>query len=173
WHHYFFGDYYEARYAQAGYRPWVDYRLGGRFPDPLYSYYRWHHRDNPRWDQSLRATYVARAEGTAPRPPRTLIEQQKQTTNVNVVVPIKNYNNPVYSLKPVTQVQVQEFRKTSEQLRAFSQKRSQAEIQVAKKQGGGKATAVKLDLQPPKFVLRGENVKPPPAPQVPKPTTTV
>src|SRR5262249_32291614 len=121
----------------------------------------------------LRATYVARAEGTAPRPPRTLIEQQKQTTNVNVVVPIKNYNNPVYSLKPVTQVQVQEFRKTSEQLRAFSQKRSQAEIQVAKKQDGGKATAVKLDLQPPKFVLRGENVNPPPAPQVPKPTTTV
>src|SRR5262249_1666821 len=84
------------------------------------------------------ATYVARAEGTAPRPPRTLIEQQKQTTNVNVVVPIKNYNNPVYSLKPVTQVQVQEFRKTSEQLRAFSQKRSQARIKRAKKQDRGK-----------------------------------
>ena len=40
--HYFFGDYFEARYRTAGYLPWFDYRIGRAAYDPIYSYYRVH-----------------------------------------------------------------------------------------------------------------------------------
>ena len=45
WGHYFFGDYYEARYTRFGFHPWHTY--GARFHDPLFSYYQWRHRGDP------------------------------------------------------------------------------------------------------------------------------
>src|SRR5439155_6532198 len=120
WHQYFFGDYFEPRYEKLGYRAWIDYRVGGRFPDPLYAYEHWRHRDNPRWEQTLRTTYVGRREGTVPRPPRDLVQQQK--TNVNVLVSVKQYKSPVYTMTPVSKTQLQQIRQTSEQLRVLSQK---------------------------------------------------
>src|SRR5262249_24851579 len=57
--HYYFGDYFDARYEQLGYTSWVDFRIGRSFHDPLYSYYRWEHRNNPLWERDLRQLYLA------------------------------------------------------------------------------------------------------------------
>ena len=69
------GDYFEARYAQRGFVPWVDYRIGRSAFDVNYAYYRHEFRGNPTWERGFRDLYVARREGTIPRPPRTLAQQ--------------------------------------------------------------------------------------------------
>jgi hypothetical protein len=56
--------------------PWYDYRLGQFAVDPIYGYYR-AHRPAADWDRQIRALYDARYAGTSPRPPRTLVEQQR------------------------------------------------------------------------------------------------
>jgi len=70
---YCFGDYFEPAYLRAGYRPWSVY--GPRRHDPLYSYYRGSHRDDPAWLRGVNATYAGRRDGSLTRPPRTLAEQ--------------------------------------------------------------------------------------------------
>jgi hypothetical protein len=70
---YYYGDWYGPRYAGLGFRPWHAY--GRAHHDPLFSYYRWHHRETPGWEAGLRTTYLARSAGTAPLPPRTLAAQ--------------------------------------------------------------------------------------------------
>ncbi len=70
---YYFGDYYDPGYLRAGYEPWCQY--GPRFRDPLYSYYRWAHRDDRGWLRGMTALYAGRRDGTLARPPHTLAEQ--------------------------------------------------------------------------------------------------
>jgi len=73
--HYCFGDYFEARYATAGYVAWPDYRVGRTGYDPTYAYFRQRHAADPRWEPALRDLYRARGAGEVPRPPRTLGQQ--------------------------------------------------------------------------------------------------
>ena len=49
--------------------------------DPIYSYYRVH-RPAADWDRQVRQLYEARYTGAAPRPARTLAEQQKTVAAV-------------------------------------------------------------------------------------------
>jgi len=81
---YYFGDYFDARYSQRGYVPWVDYRIGRSVYDANFAYYHTAFR-NAQWDQHLHALYTARREGTIPRPPRTLAEQTTVINNINQV----------------------------------------------------------------------------------------
>jgi len=73
--HYFFGDYYGARYAGFGYQPWVNF--GVRQYDPIFAYERWNNRQNAQWLANMRQVYDARVNGAQPLPPRTLADQQK------------------------------------------------------------------------------------------------
>jgi hypothetical protein len=73
--HYFFGDYYGGFYGRYGFRPWLAYANG--YGDPLFNYYRWRNRDNPRWYSNLYHTYEGRLHGTLARPARTLVEQNR------------------------------------------------------------------------------------------------
>src|SRR5262249_23152906 len=82
-HHYYFGDYFEQRYEKQGYVPWTRYHLPGAEWDCLFAYYRQHGGDR-RWEQSVRALYDARYAGQAPRPPRTLVEQETLVRKVTV-----------------------------------------------------------------------------------------
>jgi hypothetical protein len=113
-HHYWFGDYYH-HYAHFGFRPWYAYGAG-RFNDPLFSYYRWYHRNNyASWYGGLRNTFNGRVNGTIPVPPRTI-------TNVNVnnrttVNNFGNRNNTVVSnntlVQPLNQFSNDRFRLTT------------------------------------------------------------
>lgn len=73
--HYYFGDYFESRYATRGYQAWPDYRFGRNGYDPNYAYYRHRHAAEPLWEPALHNLYRARAAGEVARPPHTLVQQ--------------------------------------------------------------------------------------------------
>ncbi len=73
--HYYFGDYFEDRYAKRGFVAWTDYRPRKDMFDPNFAYFRHLHAAEPRWEASLRELYNGRRTGAVLRPPHTLIEQ--------------------------------------------------------------------------------------------------
>ena len=101
WNHYYFGDYYEPRYAQRGFTPWITYRSSNRLYDPLFSYYRWEHRSDPRWVQNIQNVFTGRRDGSMPRPPRTLAQagSTQQGANVNTVVSLDQWKSDQFKLQ--------------------------------------------------------------------------
>jgi hypothetical protein len=82
--HYFFGDFFEPRYRQAGFVPWVDYHPVRNLPDANFAYYRSEFGRAGRWDESLRALYSARQRGEIARPPHTFAQQTQVIQNLTV-----------------------------------------------------------------------------------------
>ncbi len=74
WNHYYFGDYYDNRYSQRGYLPWISYRNTARMYDPLFSYYRWQNRNDGRWYTNLQNNFNGRRDGSIARPGRTFAD---------------------------------------------------------------------------------------------------
>jgi hypothetical protein len=144
--HYYFGDYYDARYSRLGFVPWTEARFGRYVEDPLFTYYRRQHHDNPNWARETRDLYTMRRTNPTARPPRTLVQQQQivqniqnrtvNVTNINqvtAVTPITRVDNNVKRLQAVPQPQHQEFRKTATQFRSFSADRAKVEAQAAQR----------------------------------------
>ncbi len=84
-HHYYYGDYFEARYTDAGYVAFVDYRIGGHYHDPLFGYYA-HYPPSREWERETRAVYVGRFHGDVVRPPHTFAEQERQHVSLTVSI---------------------------------------------------------------------------------------
>jgi hypothetical protein len=118
--HYYFGDYFEARYTRLGYRSWfsVSFSRGYTY-DPLFSYYSVHYRRDPHWAPAIREVYVARYAGDMPRPPVRVgvsvnfnfntfagnpAMRQKYTniTRTTNIVNVTNVTNNVVNIKNVT-----------------------------------------------------------------------
>jgi hypothetical protein len=78
--HYFFGDYFGPDYQQAGFVPWLDFRLGRGAYDPLFAYYAHRYHDHG-WERDLRGLYAGRARGTIARPPDSLRQQERLLRN--------------------------------------------------------------------------------------------
>jgi hypothetical protein len=76
-HRYCFGDYFDARFLQHGFVPWVDYRLHRGIPEPLFGQFAWSHRTDVNWERNLRKLYDDRRVGIALRPPVSIAEQQR------------------------------------------------------------------------------------------------
>ena len=110
---YYFGDYYERRYVNAGYSAWCGVSLNvGRFAvsvgrpapvyDPLWDYYSLTFRNDPRWQASVTGLYTGRYNGDFARPPRTLVQQNtvvKNVTNITNVTNVNTVNNNVMVTK--------------------------------------------------------------------------
>ncbi|MBX9623950.1 MAG: hypothetical protein K2X82_09095, partial [Gemmataceae bacterium] len=106
---YYFGDYYEPRYATVGFRPWcapllarpglnINIGIGGgrRWAyDPLWSYYSVAYRDTPRWSAGVGDVFAGRYRGDIPRPPRTLVQQNTAITNITNVTNVTNVTNNI------------------------------------------------------------------------------
>lgn len=112
YHHYYFGDYYDATYVKRGYSPWVDYRVHGAVVDPLYGYYRWNYRKDVRWEKELRTVYTTRRENTATRPPRTLALQEKVAADpaLRAATSLQQFKSKSFKLETVSKTQVEEIR---------------------------------------------------------------
>ena len=75
--HYYFGDYYDARYARQGIYPWYVSQTEHRWNDPIYEQERWRQlRRDPQWDAHQRQAFDQRVQNPQSRPPRTLQDQQ-------------------------------------------------------------------------------------------------
>lgn len=74
--HYYYGDYYDRRYEDRGYRPWYKERGGHRGYDHNYAGYRREQLDrDPRWDMHIDEQFRRRRERVEERPPATLALQ--------------------------------------------------------------------------------------------------
>jgi hypothetical protein len=170
--HYCFGDFYEPRYARLGIFPWFSVGFGrSRFHDPLWDYYRWRFRDQPRWADNIRAMHDARREGRQPRPPRTFREQQQLVArggdvNVQVSVPIRNITkvDNTVKLRQVSKTELQQVQKTAQQIQRVRQERTKIEAKA--RAGGKREQPVKINQ--PRAQLRADgaarpkDVPPPP-----------
>ncbi|HMF10969.1 MAG TPA: hypothetical protein VKE94_01650, partial [Gemmataceae bacterium] len=78
--HFCFGDFFDARFARAGFVPWFDFRLGRQTFDPDFTFFR--HFQGQQWERGMRDLFAARREGTIARPPHTLVQQQKVIQNI-------------------------------------------------------------------------------------------
>ncbi len=149
-HAYYFGDYYAPTYA-GRYTPWVDYAVRGNRYDPLFSYYRWQHRGDARWEANLRSTYVARRENVDQRPPRTLAQQNRVGAKVVVATPINQWKGTQFKLEPVTNAHMETIRKSNQEWRNYSTQRGKIETEI----------------KPTPGVAKQPNIVPPPVPKQP------
>lgn len=84
--HYYFGDYYDSRYATQGLTSWSNYHVGRTGYDPFYTRQRWNNRDNRGWAQTVQTNYQARLNDASQRPPRTWMEQQARMNQRDAAV---------------------------------------------------------------------------------------
>jgi hypothetical protein len=170
-HHYHFGDYYDVAYARRGYVPWVDYRIRQTAFDPIFSYYRWSHRDQPRWETDVRAVFVDRREHQNARPPRTFALQEKLAVKDprRAVASFAQAKTAGVRLAAVSKAQVVEFQKTAVEVRKISTSRRTIETSThAVSPKTARTEPLKLDL--PKSSIAHPKAKqaPPAEPDTPK-----
>ncbi|MBM3981831.1 MAG: hypothetical protein FJ304_16460 [Planctomycetes bacterium] len=90
---YFFGDYFDNRYATGGFSAWcgtysrngftVGFGVGRTWGyDPLWSYYATTYRDRPAWQRGVGDLYNGRYRNDLVRPPTTLVQQNTTINNI-------------------------------------------------------------------------------------------
>jgi hypothetical protein len=79
--HYYFGDYYDDSYLSMGIFPRYEVVQIHTWYDPTYVYDRWHHRNEPRWEDSRRQEYDRYRGNKDIRPPRTYKELEIRLAN--------------------------------------------------------------------------------------------
>ena len=69
--HYYFGDYYAARYGDAGYFAAYSWSSHHHGYDPIFAYERWEHRHDRGWELSRRNDFAYFRDHADARPPHT------------------------------------------------------------------------------------------------------
>jgi hypothetical protein len=188
WNQYYFGDFFEARYRTLGFTPWIDFRFGRYGYDPLFNYYRWQNRRDRAWLTDLRSVYEGRFRGDIPRPPRTLVEQNRIVQNITVnnrttinninitnfvraTAPLNRFESKSVALRPVPRNQLAEITNYSREVRTLGRERSQIESSLIKTGGAAttnRAAARVVKFEVPKTLAAtatATTVQPPPAPR--------
>jgi len=70
--HYYFGDYYDARYYQRGFYPWFSPHARRHGYVPIYTHQRWKHRNDRDWERRIQVNYRHRRDHRNARPSRSL-----------------------------------------------------------------------------------------------------
>ncbi len=79
YHHYCFGDYYDASYQRAGIYPWYQCQTLHSWYDPLYVYDQWQYgRTDPNWAKRQVQQFKQMQANRNLRPARTYTEWQAQ-----------------------------------------------------------------------------------------------
>ncbi len=85
-HHYYFGDYYDARYENRGYQPWYSERATPYGYDPYYVNYRSRRiREDRNWENRYHEQYQYRRDHQEARPPHTFALQSNYNYKQNNV----------------------------------------------------------------------------------------
>lgn len=191
-HHYYFGDYYDARYDSRGFYPWYVTRERDYGYDPLYGHYRLeqlrHDRD---WDTHVAEQYHHRRDHVDARPPQTLAIQ----ININTSgggAPDNHFlgrslaesaerNTQPLRFRTVDPAEREQIETRGRQVRTFQAERARIETPTkdAGKPGGpresGRADRVNMPVSPvsTRSSARSADARtPPPVPVAPKPQVT-
>jgi hypothetical protein len=139
---YYYGDCYRLVGGRWGYQPWILW--GPHCYDPLFTYYRFHNRGNPRWEGTLRQVFLDRAAGRAAMPART-------------VTPLARFSSPGVHLTEVTAAQRQAHLTAAERFTRTVTARRQTETKattVLRSSGGNgqRSTTVTRKVETPRRV---------------------
>jgi hypothetical protein len=148
--HFYFGDYYGGAYVTLGYRPWWEHHH-----DPMFAYYRWHHRNDPVWVVNVQRVYADRMAGRLAPPPRTFAQLNVAVGGVGVraVVPLKSAGAVgVVNVRLVANNQPHVYMAHAEKMRELAHARES--IERSRVLGGtptapGAVNAAALRLPPP------------------------
>jgi hypothetical protein len=185
---YYFGDYFDVRYTNIGYRSWFSVGVGVGSYDPLWGYYRRCYAGNPGWSVGITTLYAGRYSGAVPRPPRTFVQQNtvvnniSKTTvinnttinniqNVTLAAPINKVDKTVVNLQPVSAAEQQAAVNAARQFRTAQSERVKLETQALAQNPGTGVGKAKGPAQPIRVNLPTtpiRNTAPPPAPPSPK-----
>lgn len=105
---YYFGDYFEPRYATLGYVSWcgqvsASVSIGG-WCDPLFSYYRCGLGHDPFWRAGVFDLYCGRFRGDYMRPPVDLVQQNTVINNITNNTTIVNNNTNINNVQMLTNI---------------------------------------------------------------------
>jgi hypothetical protein len=75
YNHYYFGDYYDASYNNAGFYSRLAFQSSRYGYDPIYAHQRWEHRQDRDWEVRVETDFRNRRDHVEARPPRTLSAQ--------------------------------------------------------------------------------------------------
>jgi hypothetical protein len=75
YNHYYFGDYYDVTYQDAGFFSRFSFQSSRAGYDPIYAHQRWSHRDDLEWNVRIQTDFRHRREHIEARPPRTFRAQ--------------------------------------------------------------------------------------------------
>ena len=77
YNHFYFGDYYGARYGVGGFYSPFSFQTSRVGYNPIYSHEIWEHRQDREWGNRVQAGYDYRRNHEEARPPRTWSAQQR------------------------------------------------------------------------------------------------
>ena len=137
YHHYYFGDYYDARFARAGIVPWYDYRDRGGWYDPIGAHRVWQHRtDDPRFVEHERQRFEQLQTQVDLRPPRTLnlqnqfVRQHPERATTVLARPLAQVaaeRNPPIRLEKVDTARIKTIQQQAGQITQYRDLRAKAE----------------------------------------------
>ncbi len=188
--HYYYGDYYDARYEQRGIYPWHSQQARRYGDDPMYAQYRSTQlRHDPDWDNHMGEQYRYRRDHVDARPPQTLalqvnfINTRKAGVPENLIVG-RSLTEAVQSkTQPLrfTPVNMDERKRIETRGREVRNLQFERAIKESPPRAAGKSTGDRKTAQPVKMHFPAspvaarptENVEgakiPPPLPVAPKP----
>jgi hypothetical protein len=190
--HYYFGDYYAADYANAGFTPWFAFQSGRSGYDPFFAQERWQHRRDRDWENRTAENFRNFRDNENARPPRTLAAQTALSANgaslnnrqVAMAASLDDFSqnkNSQYRFQRVGKSDRQQLGNRGQSYRTFLAERQQLEANAANTSPGapGKSpelTTAKLAKSPFAATVAdklGKNDAPPQRYEVMKPNLDV
>jgi WXXGXW repeat (2 copies) len=162
--HYYYGDYYAANYATAGYSPWFSFNSSRYGYDPFYAQQRWLHRQDRGWDQNIQANFQNLRDHENARPPHTWADQKARLASAgtpsgqNLVVAAsldelaKSKDQPL-RLQSVDKAERQQLAQHGQAVNQLREQRQKLENQAAvlsatKSKSSSESQPVKVKLPP-------------------------
>jgi hypothetical protein len=191
--HYYYGDYYDRRYEDRGYRPWYAERDSRHGYDANYAHYRSRQLErDSNWDNHIVERFQHRRDNEGARPPRTLDLQVNIFNTRKADAPRefaigRNLSDAIESkdfgarFRAVDSTEREGFTTRGQDVRKFQLERQKSETSAedtARPESGrgGDARAARWQMRKSPVAARPveESVKenaPPPAPRIPAPET--
>jgi hypothetical protein len=131
---YYFGDWYDAGFERRGFVPWTTWRVHGRIHDPLFTAWRFNHRNDADRIRRIEGAFATARTNRDARPVRTLADLRRGNVNQvfqNSVVAINNVTNINQNIR-MTQVDRSTVsRDTTQRFRTLATERQRNEVRGA------------------------------------------
>lgn len=142
YNHYYFGDYYDSSYDDAGYYSRFSFQSNRYGYDPILAHERWKHRHDDNWDRQREYDFRYRRDHVEARPPRTLSAQltlnlgagPSRTRGLDLVASLEqlvNRNDGPVRFQKVDSGETQVFVQRERDVRKFREDRQRLESHAA------------------------------------------